>query len=343
MRQIARELGHSWRTVRNGIARPGSLLVRRLENRPRTAIGRFQPIVDRILREDAERPFELLPSAASVYRCLRENHDYQGSYSSVRRYVLEERRRVLNLAARVGREPSRGQPNACSGSVCDWMLGVLQGNQSLDSIQPGTADAETVRTLAKYVRSGSLRDRNKAVCVIAKLLGIRSLAISRFLRISRTSVIKYWKKYRTFGCDRLFKRSYNKEPKSRNQSLRTTVFSVLHTPPSAFDINRTTWTIPDLRRVLGDTGHPVSSPILRPIMRAGYRWKVARKVLTSNDPNYQEKLAKIQSILSTLGPKERFFSIDEYGPFAVKMQGGRSLVPPGNPDRPAVPEIERVD
>ena len=52
-------------------------------------------------------------------------------------------------------------------------------------------------------------------------------------------------------------------------------------------------------------------------------------MLTSTDPQYQEKLAKIQSILSTLGPNERFFSIDEYGPFSVKMQGGRSLTPPG--------------
>ena len=65
------------------------------------------------------------------------------------------------------------------------------------------------------------------------------------------------------------------------------------------------------------------------VRNAGYRWKQARKVLTSNDPKYQEKLERIQSILSTLGPNERFFSIDEYGPFAVKMQGGRSLMPPG--------------
>jgi hypothetical protein len=70
--------------------------------------------------------------------------------------------------------------------------------------------------------------------------------------------------------------------------------------------------------------------VIRHIIRAaGYSWRKARKVLTSTDPQYQEKLAKIQSILSTLGPKECFFSVDEYGPFAVKMQGGRSLTPPG--------------
>jgi hypothetical protein len=86
----------------------------------------------------------------------------------------------------------------------------------------------------------------------------------------------------------------------------------------------------DLRRVLSEKGQKVCSHVIRTIMRdAGYQWKKARKVLTSNDPKYQEKLERIQSILSALGPNERFFSIDEYGPFAVKMQGGRSLVPSG--------------
>jgi hypothetical protein len=117
---------------------------------------------------------------------------------------------------------------------------------------------------------------------------------------------------------------------SADKVLCDSVFSVLHTPPSAFDINRTTWKMADLRRVLVGQGQSVSVHVLRTIIRAaGYEWRKARKVLTSNDQNYREKLAKIQSILSTLGPKERFFSIDEYGPFAIKMQGGRSLMPPG--------------
>jgi len=33
--------------------------------------------------------------------------------------------------------------------------------------------------------------------------------------------------------------------------------------------------------------------------------------------------------LSNLKENEKFFSIDEYGPFAIKMQGGKSLVPAG--------------
>ncbi len=51
---------------------------------------------------------------------------------------------------------------------------------------------------------------------------------------------------------------------------------------------------------------------------AGYRWRKARIVLTSADPHYSEKLARIHSILSGLDADEAFFSIDEFGPFAVR-------------------------
>ena len=40
-----------------------------------------------------------------------------------------------------------------------------------------------------------------------------------------------------------------------------------------------------------------------------------------------EKLTKITSTLSNLAPDEKFFSIDEFGPFSVKIRGGVALVP----------------
>ena len=52
-----------------------------------------------------------------------------------------------------------------------------------------------------------------------------------------------------------------------------------------------------------------------------------RRVLTSPDPEYREKLKEITRILSNLGEDEKFFSIDEFGPFSVKMQGGRAFTP----------------
>jgi DDE superfamily endonuclease len=75
------------------------------------------------------------------------------------------------------------------------------------------------------------------------------------------------------------------------------------------------------------------------IKSAGYKWRKAKIVLTSNDPAYSEKLARIRSILSNLPPGDAFFSIDEFGPFAIKMKPGRMLVPPGF--QPTVPQWQK--
>jgi hypothetical protein len=91
---------------------------------------------------------------------------------------------------------------------------------------------------------------------------------------------------------------------------------------------------------MAERGLPIARTNIRKIIKdAGYRYRKARKVLTSNDPNYEEKLRNITNILHNLGPKEKFFSIDEYGPFAIKIQGGRSLVPIGHPR--TVPQYQR--
>jgi hypothetical protein len=82
----------------------------------------------------------------------------------------------------------------------------------------------------------------------------------------------------------------------------------------------------DLSRVLHETGRSACPQVIRKITKAaGYRWRKARVALTSADPDYTEKLDHIRSILSKLRPDEAFFSIDEFGPFAVKMQPGRAL------------------
>ena len=65
------------------------------------------------------------------------------------------------------------------------------------------------------------------------------------------------------------------------------------------------------------------------IKQAGYQWKKARITLTSSDPLYREKVDAIKKALSGLKDDEAFFSIDEFGPVAVKMRSGKSLQPPG--------------
>ena len=82
-------------------------------------------------------------------------------------------------------------------------------------------------------------------------------------------------------------------------------------------------------------GHNNIDAIIR---NAGYRFLKARRVLTSNDPDYRKKVDRIKSILGSLKRTERFFSIDEFGPFAIKEQGGRRLVGPG--EYPTIPQFQ---
>lgn len=86
----------------------------------------------------------------------------------------------------------------------------------------------------------------------------------------------------------------------------------------------------DLEEVLQRQGTPLGKEVISKIIEeAGYMWRRARVVLTSKDPEYRTKLEGVQKILSELGAEEAFFSIDEYGPFAVKQKGGVKRVAPG--------------
>jgi hypothetical protein len=60
-----------------------------------------------------------------------------------------------------------------------------------------------------------------------------------------------------------------------------------------------------------------------------YTFRKARCVLTSPDPKYREKMQEITKILANLQADEKFFSVDEFGPFSVKIQGGRAFTQEG--------------
>jgi hypothetical protein len=130
------------------------------------------------------------------------------------------------------------------------------------------------------------------------------------------------------GLNELFskKATKSKDDPVGNQLL----FSLLHSPPSAHGINRTSWRMDDLHRIMAESSHRTSRKRIRALIkRAGFKWRKAKVVLTSNDPEYHTKVGVIKQILSDLKEDEAFFSIDEYGPFAIKRKGGTKRVGPG--------------
>jgi transposase len=188
---------------------------------------------------------------------------------------------------------------------------------------------EGLPLLVARINDGTLRQRKKAACILAEKRGIPIRTISASLSISRNSVRRYLRLFVDGGVEALFAAKRKSGGRlAKNEQVRKHVFSLLHEPPSVSGINRTTWRMADLTRVLRERGTPVCAQVVREITQSvGWRWRKARKVLTSTDPEYREKVQKIQSILAQLQENEAFFSIDEFGPFSVRARGGRVLVP----------------
>jgi transposase len=177
---------------------------------------------------------------------------------------------------------------------------------------------------------GKLSTRNRAVAVMSYVRGINCDQICTFLQISTGSLFRYWRTYRETGTQNLFTRKPRSDKQSNDEAVKSAVFALLHSPPSAHGVNRTTWTIADLQKVLSQGEHPAGAESIRTIIKeSGFKWRHARIVLTSNDPDYKAKVEAITKILSVLKPDEAFFSVDEYGPFVIKMKGGKKRVAPG--------------
>ncbi len=223
-------------------------------------------------------------------------------------------------------------PRESSEAEQNWMISLTQGRLSSELVKQaihGVLSPEDVNKLLICVRNKPLKYRNRAVAVLSYHRLIRVGHIASFLGVGPSSVSDWVRTFAQRGCQLLLP-STRQYCKSKDTIYRHAVFEILHAPPSAHGINRTTWRLPDIHSVMAKRGLPIARTNIRKIIKeAGYRYLKAKKVLTSNDPNYKDKLKKITSILQKLGPKEKFFSIDEYGPFAIKIQGGRSLVPRG--------------
>lgn len=117
----------------------------------------------------------------------------------------------------------------------------------------------------------------------------------------------------------------HKELRSATRAL----IEILHHKPKVYGINRSNWTQGSLavafEKLYGQ--RPSKSTVGRLLKEAGLSWKKSRRVLTSPDPNYREKVELLLNTLQSLKVDEDLFFIDELGPLQVKRYGGRSYAP----------------
>ena len=238
----------------------------------------------------------------------------------------------LNYDARI-KLRSNQSPGLAKEEDWSWMLSVLQGQVPAAQLAvelKSSLPEDAVKALYECAQNKPLRFRNRALAVLCHHKGIKKTNIQSFLRVGIGYVDSVLPLYERGGVERIVTQKKTDLKKPEQGAYREAVFSILHSPPSVYGINRTTWKQKDIQKIMAEMGLPVGVVGISKIIRsAKYTFRKAKKVLTSNDPDYKQKLQEITNILRNLKPDEKFFSVDEFGPFAIKIQGGRSLMKPG--------------
>ncbi len=258
---------------------------------------------------------------------------------SLRRQIKRLNKEISFLKCR---EQQNQKLKAEKSEIRLFMLRLMQGHVPFRVVAKHLAckvDQEELRKLYDTALKQPRHLSRRALTIIFHLYGIDNKAIMEFLYISRNTVKRYIRKFQDYRIDSLFDTRHKVIRRLEDPKLQEKLLSILHSPPKEFGYNRTAWTIKLLKLELENQGYHVGkNNVSKIVKKAGYRFWKAKEVLTSNDPNYNEKLQAITKILSNIKPTERFFSIDEFGPFAVKQRGGKRLVRQG--EYPTVPQFQ---
>jgi transposase len=202
--------------------------------------------------------------------------------------------------------------------------------------------AEDCATLLKWRESNDKRLWEKAVTILEN----RNLSLEEIAeKIERpVNVLQRWiLGFNHRGMLGLDPPRKNRSPGKREAAAeirKKRLLDILHDRPRSYGINRASWNRPSLAKAYaGKYGEQVSeASVSRALRETGYSIKKARRVLTSPDPEYREKVEQVLNTLQTLKPDERFFFIDYLGPLRVKKYGGRMFAAKG--DVPTVPQMQ---
>jgi transposase len=193
---------------------------------------------------------------------------------------------------------------------------------------------EDMNELKRWRRSRDRTKWAKAVVIIDSHKGIGTTNLSSKVEKSCRIVKRWIDAYKQQGMAALRANRQRQRCAKKLAEIelkRDRIIEILHETPQIHGINRASWSLKTLAQAFGrQYGQPISkSTISEYVIAEGYTFKKARCVLTSPDPNYREKLQEITRVLSTLQDDEKFFSIDEFGPFSVRMRGGVAWMPKG--------------
>ncbi|MBE3588755.1 MAG: hypothetical protein IMW93_09445 [Thermoanaerobacteraceae bacterium] len=88
IRAISRMLKVARKTVKRALADAEPPRYHLTKEKPKPVIGPFLPIIHQWLEEDQQRPPKQRHTAKRIFERLKDEHNYQGSEETVRRYVV---------------------------------------------------------------------------------------------------------------------------------------------------------------------------------------------------------------------------------------------------------------
>ena len=207
-------------------------------------------------------------------------------------------------------------------------------NPTLDVLAVPYLSEEDVAVLKRWRRSNNRLLWSKAVMVLDSYQGATIASICNKLEKSHRRIERWIKAFCEKGLNGISSptvRSMSAEMLEGIKNKRDRIVEILHESPQLHGINRASWSLATISQAFQKLyGEPIGKTTISEYIRAeGYSFRKARRQLTSPDPDFREKLAVITKILSSLGEDEKFFSVDEFGPFSVKMRGGKAYTPKG--------------
>lgn len=214
-----------------------------------------------------------------------------------------------------------------------WMNKIQQNKIPLKVLQQelsSKGSPEDIELLYNINRLEQIIYRKRALTILSYYKGIPVDSISDYFLIPKGTITRHLRIFKEKGLKSVIKAKRRRVRKHEDPKYTKELFKILHAPPADYGFNRTSWRQDDIKKVMEKQGLKLSKANIGLIIKnSGFQSKKAKIVLTSNDPEYKQKVKAIKNILSNFGSKEKFFSVDEYGPFVIKIYGGRSLVPPG--------------
>jgi hypothetical protein len=141
------------------------------------------------------------------------------------------------------------------------MMNILQGKRSVlqlvNDIKGSLSDKEVAEAYHQVV-NGSLVLRNRAMALLSFSMGIKPFVIQKFLGVGVNYVVQLMQRFRARGVvGSLILKPRDKPHKRDLSKYHDALFAILHSPPSAYGINRTSWKMKDLHQIMVQQGYGI--------------------------------------------------------------------------------------